>query len=673
MTVEHLHPLLDHTRDSQLFFQAAELLARAQVPPSIKEAIRLGRLTALRKLDGGVRGIVAGDIVRRLVARTISQQLSERVQVATAPFQYALSTRAGCECVAHALQGITEMSATATITSVDGISAFDLISRKAMLEGLRGVDESVVPFVSMFYSSPSGYLWEDAEGTTHTIVQGEGGEQGDPMMPLLFSLGQHPALVEVQRQLLQGEHLFAFLDDIYIVTEPERVRTVLTLVENALLAWAGISIHQGKTKIWNQAGIQPPGCEMLERLARVVDQHAHVWRGPELPTHLQGLKILGTPLGHPDYVRAHMDRAVRDHQTLLDRIPLLQDVQAAWLLLLHCASARANYLVRVVEPASAREFCDIHDDRMWQCLEAILQTRFADVEEVRNFGSLPMVLGGIGLRSAARTSKPAYWASWGDSLAMIRRRHPVVADQLVHQLEGHPETPFLRAAADTRRELLGVMGFEPPSWQAMSHGARPPHREPEDVEPGTVRSGWQHEACSRVERRHRRELFSHTPAQVRALVRSQGGGGAGAVLSVAPTSRETTLSPHLFRVILLRRLRQALPLCARWCRCGRLLDSHGHHRAACAHAGMLSRRGTLLRVFWRESAEKPEDAFAPISWCVTWTCRLLMSMMEEGWRSSWTGCPCEEGPNWPSTRRWCVHCTVMALHDDKLPSVMGLH
>ena len=104
---------------------------------------------------------------RETVARTISQQLSERVQPATAPFQYALSTRA---------QGITEMRATATITSVDGISAFDVISHRAMLEGLRGVDESVVPSVSLFYSSPSGYFWEDAEGTTHTIVQGrEGG------------------------------------------------------------------------------------------------------------------------------------------------------------------------------------------------------------------------------------------------------------------------------------------------------------------------------------------------------------------------------------------------------------------------------------------------------------------------------------------------------------------
>ena len=60
MTAEHLHPLLDHSRDSQLFFQAAEFLARAQVPPSIQDAIRLGRFTVLSKPDGGVAGIVAG-------------------------------------------------------------------------------------------------------------------------------------------------------------------------------------------------------------------------------------------------------------------------------------------------------------------------------------------------------------------------------------------------------------------------------------------------------------------------------------------------------------------------------------------------------------------------------------------------------------------------------------
>ena len=32
----------------------------------------------------------------------------------------------------------------------------------------------------------------------HNISQGAGGEQGDPMMPLLFSLGQYAAFMAVQ-------------------------------------------------------------------------------------------------------------------------------------------------------------------------------------------------------------------------------------------------------------------------------------------------------------------------------------------------------------------------------------------------------------------------------------------------------------------------------------------
>ena len=96
-------------------------------------------MTALQKDDGGVRGIVAGDIIRRLVARTVAQQLSPVVERVTAPFQYAMTTRAGTECVAHALQALTEADPTATVTSLDGVSAFDLISRRAMLESLAAI------------------------------------------------------------------------------------------------------------------------------------------------------------------------------------------------------------------------------------------------------------------------------------------------------------------------------------------------------------------------------------------------------------------------------------------------------------------------------------------------------------------------------------------------------
>ena len=43
--------------------------------------------------------------------------------------------------------------------------------------------DQILPFVRGFYGRPSTYLWEDEDGDTQEIPQGEGGEQGDPLMP----------------------------------------------------------------------------------------------------------------------------------------------------------------------------------------------------------------------------------------------------------------------------------------------------------------------------------------------------------------------------------------------------------------------------------------------------------------------------------------------------------
>ena len=86
MTTDHLRPLLESVEDTTRFWRLAQDLSRAVVPDEIVDVVRLGRLTALQKPSGGVRGIVA----RRLVARTISQQLATAVELATAPFQWCV-------------------------------------------------------------------------------------------------------------------------------------------------------------------------------------------------------------------------------------------------------------------------------------------------------------------------------------------------------------------------------------------------------------------------------------------------------------------------------------------------------------------------------------------------------------------------------------------------------
>ena len=188
-------PDLENEADSELFVQVCAQLAVGNVPEEIIDTIRLGRMTALSKPDGGVRGIVVGDIVRRLVARTIAKQIAKKVEETTAPFQYALTTKGGCECVAHILQTLTELNQETTIISIDGMGAYDLISRNAMMEGFLRMEDGdqILPFVRMFYGTPSTYLWEDEMGVTQSIPQGEGGEQGDPLHAHALCIGTAPS------------------------------------------------------------------------------------------------------------------------------------------------------------------------------------------------------------------------------------------------------------------------------------------------------------------------------------------------------------------------------------------------------------------------------------------------------------------------------------------------
>ena len=221
----------------------------------------LATMTALQKKDGGVRGIATGTTFRRLVAKTLARQFSKVVEATCSPFQFALSTRAGVDCVGHAVRAATDMDPELTVLSIDGVGAYDHVYRSAMLSKLLEVPalRPLLPFVRSVHTRPSTYLWIDDQGERHEIRQSEGGEQGDPLMPLLFlfCLAIHNSLVAAKAEMQVGEQLFAFLDDVNTLTTPGRTRSVYNLLGEKL-ALAGIRLHTGKTRCWNWNNTCPP-------------------------------------------------------------------------------------------------------------------------------------------------------------------------------------------------------------------------------------------------------------------------------------------------------------------------------------------------------------------------------------------------------------------------------
>ena len=122
-------------------------------------------MSALRKANGGVRGIVVGDVLRRLVARAIAQQIGATIECATSPYQVCIEDpgRVRVRFPTHS-QTLLDLDPRTTVLSVDGVGAFDLTSRNAMLAGLVAhleEGDKLLPFVRLFYSSPSTILWED--------------------------------------------------------------------------------------------------------------------------------------------------------------------------------------------------------------------------------------------------------------------------------------------------------------------------------------------------------------------------------------------------------------------------------------------------------------------------------------------------------------------------------
>ena len=80
-----------------------------------------------------------------------------------------------------------------------------------------------------------------------------------------------------------------------MVTRPERVGPVYANLQKNLLH-ACICSHCGKTIVWNKTDIRPAACDALERVAHIGNPRATVWKGPGVPTHEQGIKVLGTLL-----------------------------------------------------------------------------------------------------------------------------------------------------------------------------------------------------------------------------------------------------------------------------------------------------------------------------------------------------------------------------------------
>ena len=241
----------------------------------------------------------------------------------------------------------------------------------------------------------------------------------------------------------------------------------------------------------------------------------------------------------------------------------------------HVRIDSSNFWLRSVHPDLTEASALQHDANVWTCLDTILGSPSAPTM-AKVLASLSLSVGG-GVEQLPQESGRCPLGQLGRLFTHGARPTP-----------GHcGDNDHIVSRVSRGRRLVEDVGLDFPSWREL---AETPAARVEDPEPGQPKCGWQQRATRMVE-----QSFVHTQVwpgrngPTRALLRSQHGPLASAPFTAIPTSRVTRFDAQPFHLLLCRRLHLPLPLTLRTCRCG-------HHRAACAEAGVLGKRGLIWNV-----------------------------------------------------------------------------
>ena len=365
-------------------------IATTLVNPEGLNAFVACRLIPLDKCPG-VRPIGIGEVPRRIAAKAILRIVSPDVEEAAGPLQVCAGQEGGCEAAVHAMRQIFEDSNTEAVLLVDATNAFNSINRKAALHNISIICPPLAQVLVNTYRAPIR-LFITGSGE---IASTEGTTQGDPLAMAMYALAITP-LIDQLSSRSPDVHQVWYADDATSASTCKSLRTW----------WDDLS------ELGPMFGYNPNGSKTYLVVKEDHEECAtRLFADTDVHVTTNGKRHLGAALGSKTFTEEYVSAKVQDWVKEIQQLAkaAVSQPHAAHAAFTHGLSSRWSYLLRTIP--------DIQD--LLLPLENAIHHHFIPAltgrppcsSLERDLLSLPVRLGGLGLRNPAVESPSTFQAS----------------------------------------------------------------------------------------------------------------------------------------------------------------------------------------------------------------------------------------------------------------------
>jgi hypothetical protein len=380
----------------------ARILATRHVDPAYLESYVCSRLIPLNK-NPGIRPIGVGEVLRRIIGKSLSWTLKPDIQDAAGCLQVSSGVKSGGEAAIHFMrEAFDTADAAEAVILVDASNAFNSLNRSALLHNIQVLCPPISKIAINMYRTPARLIITGGG----EIASAEGTTQGDNLAMSLYALGTVPILNKLRKHT--GIKQIWLADD---ATSTGNLTDLKSWWDDIVVEGQkyGYFVHSGKS--W-----------LILKDPKLLQEAEGIFNSTKISITTDGSRHLGAVLGSVEFRQQYINDLVKEWTKQLSNLVEFAKSQphAAYAAYTHGFKHKFTYFLRTI-PEIVDLLYPIDDMITEHFIPTLFGCPISELE--RKIIALPVKYGGLGIQMLADLAPFEFQASTTVTRPLVDEMH----------------------------------------------------------------------------------------------------------------------------------------------------------------------------------------------------------------------------------------------------------